>query len=110
MTASLDSPLLFQVAKLDDENPPAAAVLRDLEKVDHTGKATAPSQVRRYVCQRDLPQRLHHDLTRRESVPSSHSDARLLPYPDAAGDFAAPDPVTQGLYELHSLLLLGGTA
>jgi hypothetical protein len=39
--------MTVQVAKLDHEDPPAAAVLRDLEKVDHTGKATAPSQIGR---------------------------------------------------------------
>jgi hypothetical protein len=61
----------------------------DLEKVHHTLETRAACQIGRNVLQRNLKKGFDHDLTRRQRIPVSDLDPRLLSYPDAAGNFAA---------------------
>ncbi len=82
-------------------------MLRDLEKIHNTLESRAACQIRRDVLQRNLEKGFDHDLTRRQRISASDLDPRLLPYPDAAGNFAAAYTVSYRLRELHGLLLNG---
>ena len=79
----------------------ALAVLRDLEKVDHTLKARRSRQLRSNIRETDRQDRIYLDLTLLHPVAVADLYVGTHPDADAASDFAVPNSGAQPLREDH---------
>src|SRR5205085_6537386 len=81
--------------KSDQVNPATAAVLRDLEQVDHPLEAGFPCQIAGDVTQRDLADRFDEHMAIFHGEPPADLHMRALPNADGASNAAFADSLPE---------------
>jgi hypothetical protein len=85
-------PRRIQISKLDHEDPPARAMLGNLQEIDHARKTRPTRQVGRDFRERYLEHFRNEDLSGWEGISTANAYMRALPKPDRAGDLARANP------------------
>jgi len=79
----------------------AFTVLRDFKQIEDTQETRLSRQLWSDIRKTDWGDRIHLDLTLFHTVPGTHFDVGLRPYPDAASNFSATNSLAQTLGEDH---------
>ena len=87
--------------KTDEVDFLAPAVFGDLEQIKNSKEPGLSRQFRRDIGEADLLNRVHFNLAFFHAVSAADAYAGLRPYPDAARDLPAPNPVPKAFGEHH---------
>jgi hypothetical protein len=92
---------VLYVVKADEVNLFAVAVFGDFEQIQDSQESGRAGQFRRDIRKADLLDRVHFDLAFFHAISPAHTHMRSRPYPDAASNVPAPNPITKALGEHH---------